>query len=270
MKPKHNIIGILSFMMLVTTIGHTHDLWLVPQKFVIDPGQPLAIFANTGMDFPISLNAVKPERIKKYFLAGKSGKKEFTTFKIQEKTLTAVCVTQNPGTYVAAMSLHPKEIKLKAAEFNEYLLHDGLKNVYDLRKKEGILHKDAVEHYSKYPKAIIQSGAETDNTPLNPANLELEIIPQTNPYRLKQGDSLTVMVLFRGTPLIDAELSWSFPGRGETFAGTTRTDIKGKATVPLQKAGPYVIRLTHMEWVKKPTHEWESYWASLTFEVRSD
>ena len=270
MKKISSFLCVCFAMIFASASGFAHDLWLVPQKFLVEPGVPLVVFANTGMDFPISLNAVKPERISQYILYGKSEKKELTTFKSQDKSLTTVCVVQNPGTYVAAMSLHPKEIKLKAAEFNEYLLHDGLKKIYELRKRKGILNQDAVEHYSKYPKAIIQSGAQTDDTPLNPVNLELEIIPQTNPYRLKQGDSLIVMVLFRGIPLIDAELSWSFPGRGETFAGTTRTDIKGKATVPLQKAGPYVIRLTHMEWVKKSTHEWESYWASLTFEVVSD
>ena len=69
-------------------------------------------------------------------------------------------------------------------------------------------------------------------------------------------------------PLADAELSWSFPGQGETFAGTIMTDKDGKGVVPLSKAGPYVLRLTHMEWVKMKTHEWESYWASLTFYVQ--
>jgi hypothetical protein len=48
--------------------------------------------------------------------------------------------------------LKPKEIKLTGKEFNEYLLADGLPNIYELRKKEGILDKDAVEYYSKYPK----------------------------------------------------------------------------------------------------------------------
>ncbi len=254
-------------MVFSSAIGSAHDLWLVPQQFVIEPGQPLTIFANTGMDFPRSLNAIKPDRINQFILLGQTIRKELTELKIQDKSLTTVCVIQNQGTYVAAMSLHPREIKLKANEFNEYLLHDGLKNIYELRKKEGILHEDAVEYYSKYSKTIIQAGNQLDETPCKPLNIVLEIIPQSNPYRLKQGDKLTVSVLFRGKPLIDAELSWSFPGRGEQFAGTTRTDTDGNAIVPLAKAGPYVIRMTHMEWVKKQTHEWESYWASLTFEV---
>jgi uncharacterized GH25 family protein len=267
LKKKCVLIWICFGLIFASVSGFAHDLWLIPQKFVIEPGQSLTIFANTGMDFPTSLNAVKPERIKQYILVGQSGIKEFTKLKIQDKSLTTICVIQNPGSYVAAMSLRPREIKLKANEFNEYLLHDGLKNIYELRKKEGILHRDAVEYYSKYPKTIIQVGNQPDNTPCRPLNLVLEIIPGKNPYGLKQRDNLAVAVLFRGKPLTDAELNWSFPGQGEKFAGTTRTDTSGKATVPLTKTGPYVIRMTHMEWVKKPTHEWESYWASLTFNV---
>ena len=86
-------------------------------------------------------------------------------------------------------------------------------------------------------------------------------------HTLKLGDGLKVAVLFKGEPLSYSELAWSYPGKGETFAGSIKTDQNGEAIVPLIKAGAYVIRLTHMEWVKKQTHEWESYWASLTFEV---
>jgi len=77
-------------------------------------------------------------------------------------------------------------------------------------------------------------------------------------------------VFFQGDPLPNTDIAWSYPGQGEEFAGTTKTDGSGQAVIPLEKTGPYVIRMTHMEWVKKPTHEWESYWTSLTFEVLSD
>lgn len=246
---------------------YAHDFWLVPQKFRINPGESLTISANTGMDFPISLNAVAPDRVNQFILVGKSGKEDTTEFEVQDNSLITKRTFERPGTYVIAVSLTPKEIKLSAEEFNEYLLHDGLPNVYDLRKKEGILDKDAVEFYSKYPKTIIQVGNQLDEVPTKPLNLPIEIIPKVNPYGLKLGDTLEVTVLFKGNPLSNAELAWSYPGQGEKFAGSIKTDADGKGAVPLTKIGPYMIRLIHMEWVKKQTHEWESYWTSLTFEV---
>ena len=222
------------------------------------------------MDFPNSLSAVTPDRVDQFLLVGKSVRENITALEVQGNSLVTEYTFKKPGTYVVGVALNPKEIKLTAEEFNEYLHHDGLPNIYDLRKREGILDQDAVEHYSKYPKTIIQVGAKLDDMPTKPAGFPIEIVPQVNPYELKQGDNLGIIVIFRGEPLPDTEIAWSFPGRGEEFAGSIKTDAKGHASIPLVRAGPYVIRLIHMEWVKKETHEWESYWTSLTFEVSPD
>jgi uncharacterized GH25 family protein len=267
MRIKFCLILSTLIVLFLPNLLTAHDLWLVPGKYVIAPGQPVTIYANSGMDFPKSLNSVSPERVSHSVLAGKSGQEKLPGLAVEGKSSTVACTIKNPGTYVAAISLHPKEIKLKAKDFNEYLLHDGLSSVYKLREKEGILDKDAVEYYSKFAKTIIQSGDLMDDTPTRPLHLPIEIVPAVNPYKLKQGDNLKVTVLFRGKPLPDAELAWSFPGMGEKFAGTTKTGNNGTADIPLTRNGPYVIRLTHMEWVKKKTHEWESFWASLTFKV---
>jgi uncharacterized GH25 family protein len=127
-----------------------------------------------------------------------------------------------------------------------------------------------VEFYSKYPKAIIQAGDSLDDTPTKPVGLIIEIVPKVNPYTLKKGDELKVTVLFRGKPLPGIDLAWSHPGLEGKVAGWKKTDQNGDAVVPLVKRGPYMIRLTHMEWVKKQTHEWESFWTALTFEVKAD
>lgn len=253
--------------LLVCTGLNAHDLWLIPQKFRIDLGESLILSANTGMDFPNSVSAITQDRIDKFFVLGRFGRKVLTKFKVAEKSLITKLNFETEGTYIVAAALKSKEIKLSAEDFNQYLLHDGLNDVYNLRKKENILDRDAVEYYSKFPKAIIQVGEKIDETPIQPANLIFEIIPTINPYKLKEGDSLWVTVLYRGNPLVNAELAWSYPGRGEEFAGSTRTNSLGQAKIPLERSGPYVVRMIHMEWVKKKTHEWESYWTSLTFEV---
>jgi len=245
----------------------SHDFWLVPQKFRANPGEALLLSANTGMDFPKSLSAVTPDRFDQFIFVGDTGRKNLKDYTASGNSLTTEITCEKSGTYVVGASLKPNEIRLTAQEFNEYLELDGLPEIYQLRKREGILDKDAVEYYSKYPKTIIQVGDLLDETSTRPVGLVLEIIPRVNPYRLKRGDNLDVVVLFRGKPLPGAEIAWSFPGQGDKFAGSLKTDPDGRASIPLVKAGPYVIRLTHMEWVKLQTHEWESFWTSLTFEV---
>jgi uncharacterized GH25 family protein len=267
MRRIRSLFLLATLAALVLSSLYSHDFWLVPQKFRVSPGETFILSANTGMDFPKSLSAVTPDRFDQLILAGESVRENLKDFKTEGNSLTTKITREKSGTYVVAASLKPNEIRLTAKEFNEYLQMDGLPDIYQLRKREGILDKDAVEFYSKYPKTIIQVGDRLDETPTKPLGLALEIVPQVNPYRLKQNDNLEVVVFFRGKPLPGAQIAWSYPGRGEEFAGSIKTDIQGKAAVPLVKAGPYVIRLTHMEWVKLPTHEWESFWTSLTFEV---
>lgn len=266
MNQEKSIIFILLFCLFSFCL-FSHDLWLVPNQFRIKRGEKVTVLANTGMNFPNSLSAVTPDRIEQYFLIGPNGKTDITSFNVHDKSLVTTLTLSQEGTYVLAATLKPKEIRLTAEEFNEYLLHDGLTQIYNLRKKKGFLDKSAVEHYSKYPKTIIQVGKQLTDTPTRPLDLPIEIVPLANPYQLQEGDKLKIRVYFQGKPLLGAEVAWSYPGHGEEFAGMTTTNNQGKAAIPLEKAGPYVIRLTHMEWVRKPSHEWESYWTSLTFEV---
>jgi len=254
----------------IAAIVTAHDFWLLPQKFMIQPGETITIYGNTGMDFPASLSAVAPERVSQFFVVSKYNKVDLAELVVKDKSLTTQYSFKKPGTYVVGAVIKPNEIKLTGEEFNEYLEHDGISSILELRKKEGILDKDAVEFYSKYPKAIIQAGDSLDDTPTKPVGLIIEIVPKVNPYTLKKGDKLKVTVLFRGKPLPGIDLAWNHPGLVGKVAGWTKTDQNGDAPVPLVKSGPYMIRLTHMEWVKKQTHEWESFWAALTFEVKAD
>ncbi len=268
MKGKIFFLGVL--VVLIAAFLGAHDFWLVPQKFMLNPNDSLTISANTGMDFPNSLSAIDPARFTQFTVTGKSGKTDISKFEIEGNSLTTEITLEKAGTYIVAAALKSKEIKLTAEEFNEYLLHDGLPQIYELRKQEGILEQAAVEYYSKYPKSILQVGKQLDETPLKPIGLVIEIVPLINPYALKRGENLPIKVLLRGEPLKNAEVAWGYPGLGEKLAGSVKTDSEGKAVVPLVKAGPYLIRTIHMEWVKKETHDWESYWTSLTFEVLND
>ena len=123
------LLTIFIFAVVSVTIS-AHDFWLVPKKFRISPGDSLIILANTGMDFPNSLNAVTPDRIDQFKLVGESVEENINEFTVQGNSLVANCSFEKPGTFVIAAALKPKEIKLTGKEFNEYLLADGLSNIY--------------------------------------------------------------------------------------------------------------------------------------------
>ena len=50
---------------------------------------------------------------------------------------------------------------------------------------------------------------------------------------------------------------------------TTRTDAAGKAVISLQGGGKFLLNAVHMQEAPPGRDaKWESYWASLTFEIR--
>lgn len=270
MKKTFVLLFTIFIIISVAAVALAHDFWLVPQKFLVKLGETQPVLVNTGMDFPVSVHAIEPERVTQFISVRDGEKRNITEYEIRGESLATELTFKESGTYVLGISLKPTpKVNLSAKEVNDYLLSDeGDKKLYALRKKEGRLDEDVTYCYSKDAKTIIQVGDKPDETPAKLLNLSLEIVPKINPYKLKKGDDLKITVLFKGKPLARAELDWSWAGHGETFAGKTETDHDGTATVPLAKAGPYVIRMIHTHQIK--SDEWQGHWSSLTFEVLAE
>ena len=102
----------------------------------------------------------------------------------------------------------------------------------------------------------------------------IEIVPLANPTRLAVGDTLELLVLFEGQPVAEQLVYASFEGfHGDEEtdihreAVSTRTDENGKVKVELSQAGRWYVRLIHMVPVDEEDVDYESSWATLTFEV---
>jgi uncharacterized GH25 family protein len=96
-----------------------------------------------------------------------------------------------------------------------------------------------------------------------------------NPYSLSAGDSLDVQVLFRGRHVANELVYASYDGfhshgnaGDHVNAVNTRTDSNGIARILLEKAGHWFVRLIRMEKVGRDGIDYESHWATLTFEIK--
>jgi hypothetical protein len=179
------------------------------------------------------------------------------------------------GTYVLGVSTAPRMIDLSAEDFNEYLRHDGVLDVLAVREENGMLDESARERYSKHVKAIVQVGETRSDSYSYRLGYPIEIVPQQNPYELAAGDALEVLVLCDGEPVANQVVYASYEGYhahggdGEhREAVQTRTDGTGLARIPLDHSGRWYVRLIHMVPVDGPEVDYESNWATLTFEVQ--
>ena len=183
--------------------------------------------------------------------------------------------TGEPGTYVVGVSTGERMIELSAEDFNEYLRHDGVLDVLAAREKEGILQQPARERYSKHVKTILQVGEVPTETYLQLLAYPIEIVPQTNPADLQVGDTLKVLVLAEGQPLAGQLVYASYEGfRGHDDGGghqeavKTKTHDHGVAEIDISHSGRWYVRLIRMVPVDEAGADYESNWATLTFQVR--
>lgn len=137
------------------------------------------------------------------------------------------------------------------------------------RSQHGEEKKPGRERYSKFAKSLLLSGTPDDSYRLA-LGFPIEIIPESNPYSLHAGGELPVRVLVQGKPAADIQLeaAWAENGKSKTVV-IGRTGAEGRIRVPLAAAGKWRLHSLKMERCADPAAaDWESLWASLTFEIR--
>lgn len=262
------LIAILAIVLTTISAG-AHDLFLKLDSYFLPPNSKAVVHVLNGT-FQKSEGAVARERLADLSVfANGLAILESLAWRAEEKSSVIEIETEGPGTYLVGISTRPREIDLKAADFNSYLEEDGLPDILAARKKNHELNKDARERYSKHVRAVFQVGSKLSDDYKRPLNYPVEIIPQENPYSLKAGQTLPVLCLLEGKPLAN---QFVIAGRetpdGKLISTGKRTDAKGVARFELTGAGKWFVKLIHMVPASEANLNYESKWATLTFEIR--
>jgi len=158
---------------------------------------------------------------------------------------------------------------LSAKDFNAYLAEDGLSDILAARRRDNELGRGARERYSKHVKAVFQVGRERSSTFSMVLGYPAEIVPLDNPYAIGPGSTLRVRCLVDGHPVRNQTVLWAGERKGKTLAQRSiRTDSAGVAVVTLDAPGKWYVKFVHMVRATEPGRDYESKWATLTFEIR--
>ena len=269
MRRKTFLVCLATLVIMAAT--QAHDLFLKLDSYFLLPNSKASVRLLNGT-FQTSEAAVSRDRLRDISIIspGLSRASQATlAWHDEEKTTVMEFQTGGSGTYLVGLSTKPREIALKAADFNAYLEHDGLPDVLADRKKTGQSGKDVRERYSKHVRAVFQVGDKRTDEYKTPLNYPAEIIPQQNPYSLKSGDTLLVQCMLNGKPLTDQFViaGWE-SGVGKVEEFNTRTNFSGMASFKLQGTGKWYVKMIHMHRVNEPNLDYESIWATLTFEIK--
>jgi len=269
-----------------------HTLFLKRDTFFIDREGPIAVRLLNG-DFERSENTIDRDRMTDVSIVGPSGNRQHPGralwFDRDPETILEF-EASGPGTYLIGVSTSSSLIELSAGEFNEYLEHDGILDVLELRRREERLGEGAVERYSKHVKAVMQSGESLTSGYSLELGYPVEIVPLQNPYSLRAGGLFRARILKEGAPLAgqlvyagfepsgvhgNHEYEISDQHHGETGGSRehstelqARSDSDGIVEFRLSESGLWYIRFINMVVSDAPGIDYQSNWATLTFEVR--
>ena len=249
-----------------------HELYLMPQKFVVQPGDRIEVSINNGDSFPESEVAPRLARLEELKLLSANAESALTNLRVGGEAALADAAVKESGSVVVAVRTAPNFIELEPKKFEEYISAEGLAEFVHPRPNQPGSGKPVRERYTKFAKALLLSG-NADEFYRRPVNYTLEIIPEKDPYLARQGGSLPVQVLFRGKPAANLQLEATHltPAAGAKVVKKIvgRTGPDGRVIVPLTGRGKWRLHTIFIETCADPAAaEWESYWASVTFEIR--
>ena len=257
-------------LLVSATLLLAHDLFLKLETYFVPPNASIRVAVLNG-SFAASEGPVTPDRLLDLSLVGPVQRRAIarTAWKPSGDSTWLTVQTGAAGTYVIGASLSPRQIALTADEFNSYLKEDGIPDILNARTLNGELGVAVRERYQKHVKAVLQVGDTRTEAYAAVLGYPAEIIPLSNPYAAKIGDTLAVRALVDGKPIASQMLLSGGERDGQAIAENwARSDTAGVARFALTEAGKWYIKFIRMVPVSGDSVNYESKWATLTFEVR--
>ncbi|HLF19806.1 MAG TPA: DUF4198 domain-containing protein [Bacteroidota bacterium] len=248
-----------------------HDCFLIVRPYRVSPGDDVKIELHVDEHFPGKHIVWNPERFTRFHhWYGRTLLDSVVPDPVKDSSGVLIPIAQG-GVHLIAADRSPSFIQLDAKQFDQYLQSEGLDNVLKLRKERKEENKPGREKYSRYLKALVSAGEGEQNTYRQVIGQIFEIIPLENPCAKKVGDTLRLRIFYQGKAVSGKKISATYAGASEkpdTYDQSTRTNREGIASFRLSHKGTWLIRTVTMQSAETPDADWESFWASLTFEVR--
>ncbi|MBC7505306.1 MAG: DUF4198 domain-containing protein [Sandarakinorhabdus sp.] len=246
-----------------------HDFWIQPARFAASVGEPVPFTLLVGHGKFRQRWGVETARVLRFADIGTTGSSDrravlHTDSGDDDGTLALT----TPGTHVIVMESRPAISTLPAIRFNDYLKVEGLTPAIARRAATGQSDADGRELYSRRAKTLIQVGSTTAGQPhvTRPAGLKLEIVPQKNPYDLKPGHTLPVVILYEGRPLSGASVKLNNLDFDAEPIAQHLSDAGGRAAFAVPLRGRWQLNVI---WTKpisgNPNADFETIFSSLSF-----
>jgi uncharacterized GH25 family protein len=263
--PALKPLGLALLAVLSAQAAGAHDFWIEPSAFTPAPGQRVAVRLRVGQELRGDPVPRAPALIRRFAVVGAAG--ESPVPGVPNTEPAGFASFQAPGLYMVVYDGNRAPVELDGRKFEESLKQEGLEKISALRASRGQSAAGVKEVFSRFAKSLIAAGNGSGPGYDRVLGQRLELVPETNPYALTGGGVLRVRLIHRDKPLAGALIVALQKGRPEAKV-SARSDSQGRAELKLDRSGFWLVKAVHM--IPAPSEtgaDWESFWASLTFEV---
>jgi uncharacterized GH25 family protein len=249
--------------LLVTVPLSAHDFWIEPTTFSATGGKIVGVNLRVGQDLAGDPVPRDPAAIDQFVVV--NGDKASPVLGRDGDDPAGLIRATGEGLLIIGYRSKPSPVTLTAEKFKQYLNEEGLDAIAAERVRRGQSAASAREVFSRAAKSLVRNGVANLGTD-RALGFRLELVAEKNPYALRAGDELPVRLLYEGRPLAGA-LVTAFNKYKPLKKLSARTDSQGRVHLSVDAPGPWLIKAVHMmPAAPRSDAEWESIWASLTFE----
>ena len=256
------LAALLAAAAFVPVGAGAHDYWLQADRFQLDAGEPLIVHLNMGDQ--LKVEEEKPhqaERTERFELRLKGDVRDLAATPEGHKPVFSETLT-NEGAFLFTLVRSAAQVELSAAEFDEYLAHEGL----HAAARSG--RATERERYWRFLKLLGRVGQDNE-TDLHHrfTGAQFEIVLLQNPFTLGAEDEQIVQLLFEGKPLADTTVfALHRAADGALTRLSATTDTRGVVRFKLAQSGMWLVRAVYLRPCKGCKDvDWESFWAAYSF-----
>jgi uncharacterized GH25 family protein len=243
---------------MAAPVAFAHDFWIEPSTFRPAVGAMISASLRVGQEWIGDPVARDTSVIDRFFVRDNNGERAIAGFEGHDPA--GLLRVETAGGAIVGYRSKPQPLELPAEKFEQYLRDEGLDRILAMRAQRGESKKPSHEIYSRCAKSLLVAGGGAQKFD-KPLGFRYEIVP------LKMtADTIEVRVLYESKPLAGA-LVTAMHRDDASLRIKVRSDANGRVSFKLPKHGVWMIKSVQM--IPAPAQsnaEWESLWASLTFE----
>ncbi len=257
-----------AILTLLADPGYSHEFWIDPQSYQIQPGDRIVANLRVGEEFDGSSYPYRPSQIERFDL-------------VQGDTVTEIVgrigdnpaldlEASDPGLLIVVHETTDSRLTYREfAKFKKFVAHKDFKTALTDHEARGIGTEKFVELYRRYAKSLVAvgDGAGADRA----VGLKTEIVALANPYTDAPSE-MSVQVLLDGAPRADAQVElFDKSLDGTVKVSLHRTDADGVARFPMTAGHAYLADAVTLEALENDDPAegpvWKTHWAALSFAV---